>query len=85
MDESLGHARYCLGLVGSFLAVSFYASPLASLPHVIRSKSSDVLPFPIILTSFIGKPLPLISQFTINTGYLSYSIRQGKKIASIAD
>ena len=55
MDESLGHARYCLGLVGSFLAVSFYASPLASLPHVIRTKSSDVLPFPIILTSFIGK------------------------------
>jgi len=53
MDESLGHARYCLGLVGSFLAVSFYASPLASLPHVIRTKSSDVLPFPIILTSFI--------------------------------
>ena len=79
MDESLGHARYCLGLVGSFLAVSFYASPLASLPHVIRTKSSDVLPFPIILTSFIGK------NFASNTGYLSYSIRQSKKIASIAD
>ena len=55
MDESLGHARYVLGLVGSSLAVSFYASPLASLAHVIRSRSSDVLPFPIILSSFIGK------------------------------
>ena len=55
MDEALGHARYVLGLVGSSLAVSFYGSPLASLAHVIRSRSSDVLPFPIILTSFIGK------------------------------
>ena len=55
MDEALGHARYVLGLVGSSLAVSFYGSPLASLAHVIRSRSSDVLPFPIILSSFVGK------------------------------
>jgi len=53
MDEALGHARYVLGLVGSSLAVSFYGSPLASLAHVIRSRSSDVLPFPIILSSFV--------------------------------
>lgn len=52
MDEELGHARHVLGLVGAGLAVCFFASPLASLAHVIRMGSTEVLPFPIIFSSF---------------------------------
>ena len=40
MDSELGHARYVLGLIGSSLAVGFFASPLASFAHVIKSGSS---------------------------------------------
>ena len=52
IDEELDHARHILGIVGSSLAVCFFASPLASLAHVIRTGSTEVLPFPIILSSF---------------------------------
>ena len=52
MNEELGHARHVLGLVGASLAVSFFGAPLASLAHVLRTKSTEVLPFPIILSSF---------------------------------
>ena len=52
MNEELGHARHVLGLVGSSLAVCFFGAPLASLAHVIKTGSTEVLPFPIILSSF---------------------------------
>jgi solute carrier family 50 protein (sugar transporter) len=53
MNESLGHARTVLGIVGASLAVCFFAAPLASLSHVMKTKSTEVLPFPLILSSFV--------------------------------
>ena len=53
MNEELGHARYVLGIVGCGMAVGFFASPLASLAQVIRSRSTEVLPFPLILANFV--------------------------------
>ena len=52
MDETTDHARHILGFVGAGLSVCFFASPLASLAQVIRTGSTEVLPFPIILSNF---------------------------------
>lgn len=52
MNEELGHARYILGLVGDVLAVCYFGAPLAAVAHVIRTGSTEVLPFPIILSSW---------------------------------
>ena len=52
MDQESEHPQYILGLVGDVLAVCFFGAPLASLAHVLRTGSTDVLPFPIILSSW---------------------------------
>ena len=52
MDEELGHAKHVLGLIAASLAVAFFGAPLASLAQVMKTKSSEVLPFPLILASF---------------------------------
>ncbi|XP_035792669.1 sugar transporter SWEET1-like [Anopheles albimanus] len=41
-----------IGLLCCFLAVIFFASPLSTLAHVIRTQNTDSLPFPIIVASF---------------------------------
>ena len=40
------------GLLCCSVGVFFFASPLIKLRHVIMTKNTEVLPFPIILTSF---------------------------------
>lgn len=52
MDQESEHPKYILGLVGDVLAVCFFGAPLASLSHVLRTGSTEVLPFPIILSSW---------------------------------
>lgn len=52
MNEELGHARYVLGLVGDVLAVCYFGAPIASIRHVFLTGSTEVLPFPIILSSW---------------------------------
>eukprot|EP00096_Caligus_rogercresseyi_P011831 TRINITY_DN4791_c0_g1_i1.p1 TRINITY_DN4791_c0_g1~~TRINITY_DN4791_c0_g1_i1.p1 ORF type:complete len:225 (-),score=49.59 TRINITY_DN4791_c0_g1_i1:755-1429(-) len=41
------------GLLGSFLSIVFAASPLVSLKHVFKNKSTEILPFYTILAVFI--------------------------------
>ena len=52
MNEELGHSRYVLGIVGCAMGVGFFASPLASLAQVIRTRCTEVLPFPLIVANF---------------------------------
>ena len=49
-DDSSG--RYICGLVASGFAVGFFVSPLATLMHVISTKSTSTLPFYMILANF---------------------------------
>lgn len=42
-----------MGIICSGVTILFFAAPLASLLHVIKVKSSESLPFPIILSTFI--------------------------------
>lgn len=46
-------ATNVIGLIGICFSLFFFASPLANLKHVIRVKSSESLPFSMILSSFI--------------------------------
>ena len=48
MDQESEHPQYILGLVGDVLAVCFFGAPLTSLAHVLRTGSTEVLPFSII-------------------------------------
>ena len=52
-QESFEEAKKCLGIVCCIVTILFFAAPLASLLHVIKMKSTESLPFPIILASFI--------------------------------
>jgi len=41
------------GMVAAGLAVGFFASPLANLGNVLRTRSTETLPFPMIVANFI--------------------------------
>jgi len=42
-----------VGFLSCSLTILFFASPLISLAHVIRVKSTDSLPFPVIMASMV--------------------------------
>ncbi|KYM94717.1 RAG1-activating protein 1 like protein [Cyphomyrmex costatus] len=42
-----------IGFLSCSLTILFFASPLISLAHVIRVKSTDSLPFPVIMSSMV--------------------------------
>lgn len=47
------HEKQALGVLAAVLSVAFCASPLASIGHVMRTKSTEILPFYLILMNFI--------------------------------
>ena len=49
-DASSG--RYMCGLVASGFAIGFFASPLATVMHVLRTRSTSTLPFYMIVANF---------------------------------
>uniref|UniRef100_A0A0A9Y973 Sugar transporter SWEET1 n=1 Tax=Lygus hesperus TaxID=30085 RepID=A0A0A9Y973_LYGHE len=51
--DDLAEAKHKLGLVACGVSVSFFAAPLANLAHVIKAKSSESLPMPIIFMSMV--------------------------------
>ncbi|KAK9873349.1 hypothetical protein WA026_022154 [Henosepilachna vigintioctopunctata] len=46
-------AQRHLGLISTVVTVFFFATPLVSLMHVFKVRSTESLPFPIILSSFL--------------------------------
>ncbi|XP_076756590.1 sugar transporter SWEET1 [Xylocopa sonorina] len=51
-DDRLLATKY-VGFLSCTLTVLFFASPLMMLAHVVRVKSTESLPFPIIVASFV--------------------------------
>ncbi|RZC42968.1 sugar transporter SWEET1, partial [Asbolus verrucosus] len=51
--DNFEEAKKCLGVVCCIVTILFFAAPLASFFHVIKVKSTESLPFPIIFASFI--------------------------------
>ena len=52
-EESLETAQFRIGMFGATLSVSYCLAPLASISHVLSSKSTESLPFGLILNSVI--------------------------------
>ena len=46
--------RYMCGIVATGFCIGFFASPLATLAHVVRTKSTATLPFYMIVANFLG-------------------------------
>ncbi|XP_043209729.1 sugar transporter SWEET1-like [Amphibalanus amphitrite] len=46
-------AQYRLGFMAASASIAFSASPLASVAEVIRSKSTESLPLPLLLVTFL--------------------------------
>ncbi|XP_018578432.1 sugar transporter SWEET1 [Anoplophora glabripennis] len=51
--EDVDTAKSNLGLVCCIVTILFFAAPLASLLHVIKVKSTDSLPYHLIIATFI--------------------------------
>nr|CAH7742714.1 unnamed protein product [Callosobruchus chinensis] len=51
--NDIEEARVHLGLMCSLVTIMFFAAPLASLFHVIRIKSTDSMPYHLILATFV--------------------------------
>lgn len=52
-EENRQLAMKHLGLLCCCVTLMFFASPLATLFHVISARNTDSLPFPIILATFV--------------------------------
>ena len=52
-EESLETAQFRIGLFGATLSVSYCLAPLATISHVMSTKSTESLPFALILNSVI--------------------------------
>ncbi|XP_044754104.1 sugar transporter SWEET1 [Coccinella septempunctata] len=46
-------AQRHLGLICTLMTILFFGAPLVSLMHVLKVRSTESLPFPIILSSFL--------------------------------
>ncbi|CAH1396582.1 unnamed protein product [Nezara viridula] len=64
--------RKHLGIVCSFVTISFFASPLTDLARVIRVKSAESLPFPLILMSTIVSFQWTLYGYVIKDGFVMY-------------
>ncbi|XP_055537996.1 sugar transporter SWEET1 [Wyeomyia smithii] len=59
-----------IGFVCCCVGVLFFASPLTKLAHVIRSKNTESLPFPIIVASFFVSLQWFIYGLLIEDGFI---------------
>lgn len=63
-------ATEVIGCIGIFVSLIFFASPLANLRSVIRAKSTESLPFSMILSSFIVTLLWFVYGELINDPFI---------------
>lgn len=63
-------ATRVMGITCCVIGVIFFASPLIMLAHVVRTKNSYSLPFPIISSSFVVAFLWLIYGILIDDKYI---------------
>ncbi|XP_023245484.1 sugar transporter SWEET1-like [Copidosoma floridanum] len=53
LEEDVSKVIRHVGLISCVFTILFFASPLINLAHVLRVRSADSLPFPVIVASFI--------------------------------
>ncbi|XP_017780012.1 PREDICTED: sugar transporter SWEET1 [Nicrophorus vespilloides] len=52
-EKELEAVRSHIGTLCCIMTIIFFAAPFSTLMHVIKVKSSESMPFPLILTSFL--------------------------------
>ena len=52
-EEALSTAQYRIGFFGATLSVAYCVSPLSNIKHVLRTRSTESLPFPLILGTVV--------------------------------
>lgn len=51
-EENVDVVKFHVGVIASAVTIAFFAAPLTKLMHVIRFRSVECLPFPMIVGSF---------------------------------
>jgi len=74
-------ARNRLGLICTVISLFSIASPLVTLKHVIRTKSTDSLPFPLIFSVFVVCFLWWMYALLINDYYMQVTNLLGTVIS----
>lgn len=75
-EESLETAQFRIGLFGATLSVSYCLAPLATISHVMTTKSTESLPFALILNSCIFTSIWSLYGVIIQVGYdLSFVLK----------
>ncbi|BES96666.1 DNA recombination [Nesidiocoris tenuis] len=65
-------AKNKLGVIACVVSITFFAAPLANLAHVIRVKSSESLPFPMIVMSLIVTFLWSVYGYILQDSFIAY-------------
>ncbi|XP_014252877.1 sugar transporter SWEET1 isoform X1 [Cimex lectularius] len=69
-DKEILKLRF--GMICCAVTLSFFAAPLANLAQVIKTKSSETLPFPVILMTMIVTLLWTSYGYLINDTFIVY-------------
>ncbi|XP_076326659.1 sugar transporter SWEET1-like isoform X2 [Tachypleus tridentatus] len=70
LTKDVSSAIQASGLMASAASLMFCAAPFASLADVIKTKSVENLPFPIIISTFVVTSLWFIYGFLLNDKYI---------------
>ncbi|XP_076328172.1 sugar transporter SWEET1-like isoform X2 [Tachypleus tridentatus] len=63
-------ATFASGLMASGASLAFCAAPLSSMAEVLKTQSVKMLPFPIILTTFVMTSLWFLYGFMLNDKFI---------------
>lgn len=66
-------AKY-IGFLCCLTTIVFFAAPLTSLVHVVRVKSADSLPFPIIFMTFVVSVQWFVYGLLLNDSYIQVNM-----------
>lgn len=62
--------KFYVGFVASLMTILFFAAPLTMLAHVLRVKSVESLPFPMIAMTFVGSALWLMYGYLLGDQFI---------------
>ncbi|KAJ1526800.1 hypothetical protein ONE63_008371 [Megalurothrips usitatus] len=71
LEENVDIIKFHVGLIASAITIAFFAAPLTKLMHVIRYRSVECLPFPMIAASFLVSAQWLLYGFILNDPFIT--------------
>lgn len=69
-EVDVEQAKAHMGVLCCLVTIMFFAAPLASLMHVMKVKSAESLPYPIILSTFVVSLLWFLYGVIINDKFV---------------